>query len=113
MNVRKYRWSRVYESAEEELLSFLEAKHITAERREAEDGKVFAPHTHAHDKRLWCVEGSIVFLIIDGGRRISLQPGDTLDIPAGTAHEAEAGISGCIYYESPAPAQNPMIPMAA
>lgn len=126
MQVRKYRWSRDYESAEEELVQLFEARQITAGRWSAEGGEVFAPHLHAHDKRLWCAEGSIIMTILaDGGidsttntsshkkrKTISLQPGDALELPAGTVHEAVAGISGVSCYESPLPAANPPLSLS-
>jgi len=99
MQVRKYRWSKHYESAEEELVNLLAAKHIDAERWTADEMEIFDPHVHPEDHQLWCAEGSIVFTI--GNQRISIQPGDALDIPANTFHEAVAGISGCVCYEYP------------
>ncbi len=117
MQLRKYRWSRDYESAEEELIQHLARKKIDAERWSAETGTVFAPHQHAHDKRLWCAEGSIIITVHlsedDGTKRhtaISLQPGDALELPAGTVHEAVAGISGVSCYETPRPVKNPSLP---
>ena len=107
MDLRKYRWSKDYESAEEELEGLLAAMNITAERWTAEAGQAFATHQQALDKRLWCAEGSITFTV--NGKTISLQPGDALDLPGSTAHAALAGISGCVCYESPAPALNPAI----
>ncbi len=111
MQLRKYRWSSQYESAEEELVSLLNTKKITAERWTAEGGHEFAPHQHPHDKRLWCAEGSIVVTVLPPhSKSISMQPGDTLDLPAGTPHSAVAGISGVVCYESPPPSQNPSLP---
>ncbi len=107
MILRKYRWSRHYESAEEELLGILKAKHIDAERWHAEEYEVFSTHKHALDKQLWCAEGSITFSI--NGVAMSLQTGDTLDLPAGIEHSAQAGISGCVCYEFPRIADNPSI----
>jgi hypothetical protein len=63
---------------------------------------------HELDKKLWCAEGSIIFIV--NGKAMSLQPGDGLDLPAYTAHQAVAGFSGCVCYESP-PA-NPVLPVS-
>lgn len=97
MQLRKYRWSRHYESAEEELLQQFQQKGITAERWAAEAGEHFASHHHDFNKQLWCAEGSIT--LNAGGRHFSLQPGDTLDLPAGTKHEATTGMTGVVCYE--------------
>jgi len=107
MKLRKYRWSRDYESAEEELVRMLAHKNITAERWIAEEYEVFSPHKHPLDKQLWCVEGSIEFII--AGKPIWLQAGDAFDLPAGTVHEAKAGFSGVVCYESPILSANPTI----
>lgn len=98
MKLRKYRWSKVYESAEEELLAIMRTKNIEFERWIGEPAEVYEPHVHAYDKTLWCAEGSIIFEV--DGQHVSMQPGDTLDMPANTMHEAVAGIGGCVCYES-------------
>jgi hypothetical protein len=58
----------------------------------------FAAHTHAAHKVLFCVAGSIDFLV--SGRRWPMGPGDRLDLPAGTSHEAEAGPGGVTCVEA-------------
>jgi quercetin dioxygenase-like cupin family protein len=108
MQLRKYRWSKYYESAEEELVGLLASKKIDAERWTAESNESFTPHSHALDKTLWCADGSIIFIV--EGKKFSLQPGDTLELPANTAHEAAAGMFGAVCYESPVAKQNPSVP---
>lgn len=98
MELRKYKWSRVYEAAEEDLQQLLATRRIEAERWVGDPEQAFAVRTLEQDRRLWCAEGSIVFMI--NGTGISLQAGDALDIPAYTAHEAKVGLSGCVCYES-------------
>lgn len=106
MDLQKYRWSKAYESAEEELVQLLNMKNIDAEAWTAEADQVFEPSVYALDRRLWCAEGSIS-ITPAGGKTVSLQPGDTLDIPAYLVHGAVAGINGAVCYESPAPNLNP------
>jgi quercetin dioxygenase-like cupin family protein len=98
MQLRKYRWSKHYESAEEELHRFLQGKRIKAERWEAEAGHEFEPHSHDFDKHLYCAEGSIS--LTANGRTFSLQPGDGLDLPANTIHHARTGLAGVVCYEA-------------
>ncbi len=107
MQLKKYRWSRDYESAEEELLQMFAAKKIVSERWTSEGDEELKPRIHALDRRLWCAEGSIIFTI--DGKKISLQAGDALDIPAYTVHSALGGFSGCAIYESPVINDNPAI----
>lgn len=99
MSLRKYRWSKYYEAAEEELVALLNKRRIDTERWIADSMQDFEPSVSTSDKQIWCAEGSIIYTV-DGDKQFSLQPGDTLDIPAGSNYEATAGISGCVCYES-------------
>jgi len=67
-------------------------------RWSAGPGAPFPDHSHARDKVLFCVEGSITFRTADG--EISMAPGDRLDLPAGTTHSALAGGSGVTCVEA-------------
>lgn len=97
MELRKYRWSRAYESAEEELIDFLLSKKIAATRWTGTADQEFAEHRHQDAKKLYCAEGSITFTV--GEKAFPLQPGDALDIPAAMLHSAITGFSGCVCYE--------------
>ena len=109
MTLQKYRWAKTYEAGEHELEVYLTNKNIDAERWDADPGEIFEPHVHPSDKKLWCAEGSIVFEI-DGNKKIALQVGDALDLPANTMHSAVAGFMGCVCYEFPKLADNPTLP---
>lgn len=58
----------------------------------------YAEHEHPYRKVLYCVRGSIDF-ILAGGRRIAMRPGDRLVIPPGTRHAAVVGPDGCACVE--------------
>lgn len=98
MKLQKFRWSKVYESQEEELNELLEAQGITAERWHADEFHIFDERTYEHDTTLWCAEGS--FKITAGNKTFSMQPGDGITVPAGTTTTAVAGMSGCACYEA-------------
>jgi quercetin dioxygenase-like cupin family protein len=53
------------------------------------------PHTHDFDVRFLVLEGSITLLL--GNDRRAYGPGDTGDVPAGTAHEEHTGADGVRY----------------
>lgn len=99
MQLKKYRWSRDYESAEEELEQMLHKRRFKAERWSLGPAEELTPRAHESNKQLWCAEGSLV--LTAGGRDFSLQPGDALDIPAHTVFGAIAGMTGAVCYESP------------
>jgi quercetin dioxygenase-like cupin family protein len=57
-------------------------------------GDRYAEHDHPYTKLLYCITGSIDFVLGDG-RRISLGPGDRLVLPPRTRHSAIVGPDGC------------------
>lgn len=94
----KFRWSKVYESSEEELVELLEAQGVKAERWHAEEFHDFGEQSFERDTTLWCADGSVVLTV--AGQRISLQPGDGIRFPATYSFTAIAGMSGCTIYEA-------------
>jgi quercetin dioxygenase-like cupin family protein len=62
-------------------------------------GDRYAPHSHAYEKVLYCVEGSIVFVLDREAGRLELKAGDRMVLPAGTVHSAEVGPGGCTCIE--------------
>lgn len=100
MQVRKTRWSKVYEAAEEELVTLLERKQIAARRWSVEDSEELPPKQFAVDTQLWCAEGQLTCTV--EGQKYSLQPGDVLDIPANLDCDIRVGLGGCVCYESAA-----------
>lgn len=67
-------------------------------------GDVYAAHAHGYDKVLVCAAGSIVFGLPSRGERVALDPGDRLDLPAGTEHGALVGPDGVTCLEAHLPA---------
>jgi quercetin dioxygenase-like cupin family protein len=98
MKLQKFRWSKVYESSEEELTDFLHARGITAERWHADELQKIEPKHADNDTTIWCAEGSLTIRV--DGTAFSIQPGDALPIPSGALYEADAGISGCVCYQT-------------
>jgi quercetin dioxygenase-like cupin family protein len=60
-------------------------------------GDRYEEHTHAYEKILYCVDGSITFTLRDGDVRLSA--GDRLVLPPGTVHGAIVGPHGCTCIE--------------
>jgi quercetin dioxygenase-like cupin family protein len=59
----------------------------------------YSPHSHTYEKVLYCVDGSITFVLENEGRRLELKSGDRMVLPAGTVHSAVVGASGCTCIE--------------
>ncbi len=61
---------------------------------------VYAAHSHTYGKVIYCASGSITFGLPDEGRSLTLHPGDRLDLPAGTPHDAVVGEEGVVCLEA-------------
>jgi quercetin dioxygenase-like cupin family protein len=62
-------------------------------------GDQYAPHSHTYEKVLYCVDGSITFVLEAESRKVELKAGDRMVLPAGTTHSAVVGTSGCTCIE--------------
>lgn len=63
-------------------------------------GDRYAPHDHGYDKVIVVERGSIRFGLPAMGEIVDLQPGDRLDLPAGTVHDATVGDGGVACLEA-------------
>ena len=60
----------------------------------------YTAHSHTYDKVIYVAEGSITFGLPLEARKLELRPGDRLDLPAGTLHDAHVGGQGVICLEA-------------
>ena len=98
MQPQKTRWSKVYESSEEELVAFLQARGVAATCWTADEFEAVPERTLAIATAIYLAEGSASFSA--NGRIYSMQPGDAIHLPAGTSLSISAGMSGCVCYET-------------
>ena len=98
MRLQKFRWSRIYESTEEELLEFMASKDTTGERLHIDMLEEAAYKTAEAESTIWCAEGSLQVQI--AGTTTPMQPGDGAKLPSNTDYTVNAGISGCVFYIS-------------
>ena len=97
MLYKKFRWSKDYEAAEEELESFLESRGHDLTRHEIAADTEVDPSNSNGDRQLWCAEGSM--RLTYGSVTISLQPGDGVTIDAEQSCTIHSGVAGCVWYE--------------
>ena len=62
-------------------------------------GDRYGAHSHPFEKVLYCVEGSITFVLEEGGKEVELKAGDRLVLPPGAVHSAVVGPGGCACIE--------------
>jgi uncharacterized protein YjlB len=61
---------------------------------------IYSEHSHPYNKVIYVVQGSITFGLPELGKQLTLEPGDRLDLPAGTLHDAHVGSQGVICLEA-------------
>jgi quercetin dioxygenase-like cupin family protein len=66
-------------------------------------GERYAAHEHGYDKVIAVERGTIQFGLPVRGETIALVPGDRLDLPAGTIHDALVGPTGVSCLEAHLP----------
>jgi mannose-6-phosphate isomerase class I len=98
MSMQKSRWSKVYESSEEELLDFLRQRNVHAERIAVEAMSEPTQQSADLETTIWCAEGS--FTLSGDSTTISVQPGDAVRIDADTTYSLRPGISGYVCYRN-------------
>jgi quercetin dioxygenase-like cupin family protein len=59
----------------------------------------YSAHTHGYDKVIYVVSGSITFGLPELDRKLTLNPGDRLDLPRGAVHDALVGPNGVVCLE--------------
>jgi quercetin dioxygenase-like cupin family protein len=69
-----------------------------------EPGYRYGAHRHAYTKILYCLHGSIEFVVEPEGRVIALREGDRVELSAGTVHSALVGPHGVTCAEGKRPA---------
>ena len=61
---------------------------------------VYSAHSHAYNKVIFVVQGSIMFGLPELGQQLTLKAGDRLDLPAGIVHEARVSAQGVVCLEA-------------
>lgn len=61
---------------------------------------IYSAHSHAYNKVIYVVQGSITFGLPELGKQLTLKAGDRLDLPAGTVHDAVVGSQGVVCLEA-------------
>jgi len=59
----------------------------------------YSAHKHGYSKIIYVVRGSITFGLPLLKKQVTLRPGDRLEIPAGTVHDAQVGPQGVVCLE--------------
>ena len=88
-------------TAESDALAAFAAEGLSWHQWSNSPGFEYSEHEHPYDKVLFCTRGSIVFHTPQGD--VEMEPGDRLDLAAGTPHSASVGGSGVTCMEGARP----------
>src|SRR5712664_1997753 len=97
------RWSEMHPPEEQELRQRMEKEGLAPYSWSNGPGDTYAVHSHGYEKVLYCVSGSIRFVLPDqpeGEKYLDLAPGDCMILPAGLRHSAEVGPRGVVCLEA-------------
>ena len=84
---------------EENVRRKLESEGYTCTRYTFTPGTVFADHTHGYTKKDAIASGLFMFSM--HGQNVVLRPGDMIEVPAGTVHNAAVlGSDDVIFFDS-------------
>lgn len=101
------RWQEATAPEEQALRKRMQQQGLSPYSWSNAPGDTYAVHSHSYEKVLYCVRGSIRFVLPDrpeAQRAIDLSPGDCMILPARTRHSAEVGPQGVTCLEATRPA---------
>jgi quercetin dioxygenase-like cupin family protein len=93
------RWNEPLHPQEQELRTRMQHEGLTPYAWSNEPHDYYAAHSHSYEKVLYCVRGSIRFIIhnrrdSEAEEYVDLNPGDCLILPPGVSHSAKVGPRG-------------------
>jgi len=95
------RKASVSPSAElDEVMIVMRAEGLAPYRWSNAQHERYEPHSHTYHKVLYCLRGSIRFVLTRENRSIDLVCGDRLDLEPGTEHSAFVGPDGVVCIEA-------------
>jgi mannose-6-phosphate isomerase-like protein (cupin superfamily) len=97
------RWQGAEQPQEHELRSRMRKEGLAPYSWSNGPGDTYAVHSHSYEKVLYCVHGSIRFVLPDqpeSSRSIDLAAGDCMILPARVRHSARVGPYGVTCLEA-------------
>lgn len=100
------RWHGQSPPQEQEICARMQQQGLRAYSWSNKPGDVYSPHTHSYEKVLYCIRGSIRFILPDqldtagNAVYVDLEPGDCMVLPAGVRHSARVSDRGVTCMEA-------------
>lgn len=106
MQVSLARWQESAPPREQALRQQMQQEGLSPYVWSNGPGEQYTVHLHTYEKVLYCVQGSIRFILPDypdGAKKMTildLNPGDCMILPAGVRHSAQVGPDGVTCLEA-------------
>ena len=97
------RWQGATQPTEQILRQQMQAQGLAPHAWSNGPGDYYAIHSHSYEKVLYCVSGSIRFILHDtvgAESYVDLAPGDCMILPIGVRHSAQVGNKGVTCIEA-------------
>ncbi|MBA2394142.1 MAG: cupin [Ktedonobacteraceae bacterium] len=97
------RWHKQEAPQEHDLCRQMQEQGLVPYSWSNSPGERYTVHSHNYQKVLYCVRGSIRFILPDvegDAGMLNLAPGDCMTLPAYTRHSAEVGPQGVTCFEA-------------
>ncbi len=99
-SVRITPWPLPEPASESAIRNLLAAKGLDPYVWSNGPGDIYTAHSHTYNKVIYVVRGSITFGLPGQDRKVLLDPGDRLYLPAGVLHDAVVGGNGVVCLEA-------------
>lgn len=100
LELKIVRWQKPKRPSEEELRRKYLQERLSPYRWSNAPGDYYPPHSHGYHKVLYVVSGTITWILPESNQEILAEPGDRLELPAGTIHAARVGSEGVVCLEA-------------
>ncbi len=106
MQVSLARWQESAPPSEQALRQRMQQEGLSPYVWSNGSGEQYAVHLYTYEKVLYCVQGSIRFILPDypndtkKSTILDLNPGDCMVLPAGVRHSAQVGLDGVTCLEA-------------
>jgi len=85
---------------QDEVLEVMRAEGLAPYRWSNSAYDVYPPHCHRYHKVVYCLRGTIRFVLTAENESLELRAGDRLDLEPGTEHSAFVGPEGVVCLEA-------------
>lgn len=98
--VKVVKWAQPEAPTEAAIQRELRREQLSAYSWQNGPYDTYAAHSHAYNKVIYVVRGSITFGLPERGESLDLHAGDRLELPAGVRHDAQVGPQGVVCLEA-------------